>query len=135
MNTIVPTLNGPYELRGELQIVTAHGLLVATHTEAWLCRCGQSQNKPYCDGSHSRVSFRDDSSPQAAEPASRPGQAGVLRIGLRVNGPLRIEGACEVRHPTVGLIFAGEQTALCRCGQSPKKPFCDGTHRQIGFVA
>jgi 3-phenylpropionate/trans-cinnamate dioxygenase ferredoxin subunit len=34
-----------------------------------------------------------------------------------------------------GLVFAGEQTALCRCGRSAKKPFCDGTHRQIGFVA
>jgi CDGSH-type Zn-finger protein len=134
MNTIVPTINGPYEVHGELEIVAADGRLLARKTEAWLCRCGQSASKPYCDGSHERVGFRDDGQPQTVSivPAAA---GGVLRIGLRVNGPLRIEGRCEVHHPAAGLLFAGEQTALCRCGQSAKKPFCDGTHRQTGFVA
>jgi CDGSH-type Zn-finger protein len=135
MNTIVPTTNGPYEFRGELEIVTAEGQLVAKETEAWLCRCGRSASKPYCDGSHEKTGFRDDSGPQPEHTVAQPSASGVLRVGLRVNGPLRIEGRCEVRHPVTGLIFAGEQTALCRCGQSAKKPFCDGTHRQVGFVA
>jgi CDGSH-type Zn-finger protein len=135
MNTIVPTIHGPYEFRGELQIVTAAGDVLSEMTEAWLCRCGHSASKPYCDGSHTRMEFRDDSQPQPEAPAAQPGASGVLRIGLRVNGPLRIEGRCEVRHPVAGLIFTGEQTALCRCGQSAKKPFCDGTHRHAGFVA
>ena len=134
MNTIIPTADGPYEVRGEIQIVTADGKLVASEAETWLCRCGQSANKPYCDGSHKR-GFHDASQPKpAASPAQAAG-SGALRVGLRVNGPLRIEGACEVRHPVAGLIFAGQQTALCRCGQSANKPFCDGTHRSVGFVA
>jgi len=135
MNTIVPTLHGPYEVRGELEIVTADGQGLTETKEAWLCRCGQSATKPYCDGSHTRTEFRDHSEPQPQASAAQPGANAVLRIGLRVNGPLRIEGPCQVLHPVAGLIFAGEQTALCRCGQSAKKPFCDGTHRHIGFVA
>jgi CDGSH-type Zn-finger protein len=135
MNTIIATTDGPYELRGTLEIVTADGKLLARETEAWLCRCGQSANKPYCDGSHKKTGFRDTSNPQPESPGGQPAASGTLRVGLRVNGPLRIEGRCELRHPVVGLIFTGEQTALCRCGQSGKKPFCDGTHRQIGFIA
>ncbi len=135
MNTIVPTTHGPYECRGELEIVTADGQVLSAATEAWLCRCGQSATKPHCDGSHTKTGFRDDSQPQPEAPPVQPGASGVLRIGLRVNGPLRIEGSCEVRDPVAGLIFAGEQTALCRCGRSAKKPFCDGTHRQVGFIA
>jgi CDGSH-type Zn-finger protein len=133
-NIIVPTIDGPYELHGELEIVTADGRLVAKETETWLCRCGGSASKPYCDGSHEKTGFHDDSQPQTVA-STQFAAGGVLRIGLRVNGPLRIEGPCEVRHPAGGLLFAGEQTALCRCGQSGKKPFCDGTHRQTGFVA
>jgi CDGSH-type Zn-finger protein len=56
-------------------------------------------------------------------------------VTLRSNGPLRLDGHFEVRHPSSGLICAGGETALCRCGQSAKKPFCDGTHRQVGFTA
>ena len=128
MNTIIPTADGPYEVRGEIEIVTADGKLVASEAETWLCRCGQSANKPYCDGSH-KHGFHDASQPKpAASPAQAAG-SGALRVGLRVNGPLRIEGACEVRHPVAGLIFAGEQR------HRANKPFCDGMHRSVGFVA
>jgi len=135
MNTIIATTNGPYELRGNLEIVDAEGKLLAKETQAWLCRCGQSANKPYCDDSHAKTGFRDTSNPEPQSADAHSADSGVLRVRLRVNGPLRIEGDCEVHHAAVGLIFAGEQTALCRCGQSGKKPFCDGTHRQVGFIA
>ena len=135
MNTILVTTNGPLECRGELQIVSMEGKPVGAETHTWLCRCGQSANKPYCDGSHGRTGFRDAAAPQPARPMSEPGQSGALRVTLRTNGPLRVDGPVEVSHPVVGLIFAGLETALCRCGQSKNKPFCDGTHRQVGFVA
>ena len=135
MNTIMVTSNGPLECRGEITIVNADGVVLANETETWLCRCGQSANKPYCDSSHRTAGFRDASTAPAAQPSAEPGPAGVLRVTLRSNGPLRLDGRCEVQHPAVGLIFAGSETALCRCGQSGKKPFCDGTHRQVGFTA
>ena len=81
----------------------------------------------------SRTGFTDSSAPPAS--AEMVAEAGPLRMTLRPNGPLQLDGPCEVRHPASGLIFAGRQTALCRCGQSKTKPFCDGTHRNVGFAA
>ena len=135
MNTIIVTTNGPLECRGELQIVSMEGEPVGSETHGWLCRCGQSGSKPYCDGSHERTGFRDTGAPKPAQPMGEPSQSGALRVTLRSNGPLRLDGPVEINHPIVGLIFAGKETALCRCGQSKNKPFCDGTHRQVGFVA
>lgn len=134
MNTILVTTDGPLECRGLLEIIDAQGNLVASENETWLCRCGASANKPYCDGSHRRVEFKDATVPQAAATSTAPSDVPAVRVTLRANGPLRLDGQCEVIHPTAGVIFAGDQTALCRCGQSAKKPFCDGTHRQIGFT-
>ena len=57
------------------------------------------------------------------------------KITIQANGSMRIEGDFEIVDPTgtpYGL--AGRTTVtLCRCGQSNNKPFCDGTHRKIGF--
>jgi CDGSH-type Zn-finger protein len=61
-----------------------------------------------------------------------------LVIRCRPNGPLVIEGPVTVVdhlgnpfpiNPDKPLV------ALCRCGQSGKKPFCDGTHKTCGFIA
>jgi CDGSH-type Zn-finger protein len=52
------------------------------------------------------------------------------------NGPIRIEGEFEICDPagqTFGL--AGRTAiALCRCGHSANKPFCDGSHNRMGFA-
>ena len=59
-------------------------------------------------------------------------------IHVRRNGPYRIEGNDEV---TVvdwegkAYTFDRLPIALCRCGGSTRKPFCDGTHSKIGFQA
>jgi len=55
------------------------------------------------------------------------------RIKVTKNGPLLVEGGCSLRNSD-GKELAGPGTyALCRCGSSGKKPFCDGTHIKIGF--
>jgi CDGSH iron-sulfur domain-containing protein 3 len=52
------------------------------------------------------------------------------------NGPLYIEGAFTIVTASgKELPVEGNKVALCRCGASVKKPFCDGAHRQIGFAA
>jgi len=50
--------NGPLLLRGHLRVLGADGTQLAELERAALCRCGNSQNKPFCDGSHARVGFR-----------------------------------------------------------------------------
>ena len=54
---IEPQVNGPLQIRGNLEITSGTGRMVARVTTARLCRCGGSQNKPFCDGSHARNGF------------------------------------------------------------------------------
>ncbi|HEV3204012.1 MAG TPA: CDGSH iron-sulfur domain-containing protein [Gemmataceae bacterium] len=59
-------------------------------------------------------------------------------IRCRENGPLILEGAVMVMDHlgNAFVIPPGKETvALCRCGHSNNKPFCDGSHRQCGFQA
>lgn len=55
--TITPTENGPYEVTGEVRIVAPDGTELRQTARAFLCRCGQSGNKPFCDGTHRRVDW------------------------------------------------------------------------------
>ncbi len=52
--------NGPLRLEGDMTIVDAEGKVfgLAGRTVISLCRCGASENKPFCDGSHARVGFQ-----------------------------------------------------------------------------
>jgi CDGSH iron-sulfur domain-containing protein 3 len=57
---------------------------------------------------------------------------------LRPNGPLVIEGPftlADAEGNLFSLTTGKPVIALCRCGQSSKKPFCDGTHKTCGFVS
>jgi CDGSH-type Zn-finger protein len=49
------------------------------------------------------------------------------------NGPLMVHGTIEVKGKDGSLSTKGAVTAFCRCGASANKPFCDGSHRKIGF--
>jgi uncharacterized Fe-S cluster protein YjdI len=55
--SVEPMPDGPLFVRGRLRIVDADGNLVREDTRLALCRCGASENKPFCDGSHRRVGF------------------------------------------------------------------------------
>jgi CDGSH-type Zn-finger protein len=62
MPTKVTALNnGPLRIEGEFEISDATGQLfgLAGRTVISLCRCGQSANKPFCDGRHSLIGFAD----------------------------------------------------------------------------
>jgi len=52
--------NGPLRLEGEMTICDAEGkpFGLAGRTVISLCRCGHSENKPFCDGSHARHGFQ-----------------------------------------------------------------------------
>jgi CDGSH-type Zn-finger protein/uncharacterized Fe-S cluster protein YjdI len=55
---IDPELNGPLVVRGNLEIISGTGRVVARVTKARLCRCGGSANKPFCDNTHARIGFK-----------------------------------------------------------------------------
>ena len=59
-------------------------------------------------------------------------------ITVRLNGPYRIQGPVKIVDVDGNEFQAPsdkEFIALCRCGHSSTKPFCDGTHRTVGFQA
>ena len=51
------------------------------------------------------------------------------------NGPLVVNGPVELKDADGKLYPVKERIALCRCGGSTTKPFCDGTHSRNGFAA
>lgn len=61
-----------------------------------------------------------------------------VTIRVRNNGPLLVEGQvtiCDAAGNPFPINKDKPAIALCRCGQSSKKPFCDGSHNRCGFVA
>ena len=58
-----------------------------------------------------------------------------VKIEVLKNGPYIVTGPLELRDASGQVYPAKERMALCRCGASTNKPFCDGTHSRIGFQA
>lgn len=52
---------------------------------------------------------------------------------LRPNGPLKVRGPVTVRRADGEGLARSNDLALCRCGHSGTKPFCDGTHKLVPF--
>jgi len=55
--SVVPTPDGPLHVSGEFAIRGDDDGSVFRGTDVWLCRCGHSGNKPFCDGTHARIGF------------------------------------------------------------------------------
>src|SRR3982751_951624 len=56
--TIEATPNGPYLATGAVELRDSDGRILPTKGKAWLCRCGASTKKPFCDGTHSKIGFQ-----------------------------------------------------------------------------
>lgn len=53
--------NGPYEVKGAVQLLDGNrSEFKLTEEPIYLCRCGQSANKPFCDGSHKTSGFKSE---------------------------------------------------------------------------
>ncbi len=206
METTKPTIecaeNGPYLVKGLEDLRTSEEHPIPTKKVMALCRCGASENKPFCDGTHSTIGFngekqegrtpdRRDSyegkevtlhdnrslcshrghcTDHAAtvwklksEPWIDPDGAGTEEIIKTVrmcpsgalsysidgvehrdieydpavtvskDGPYEVTGGIDLLDVEWGEGASQEHYALCRCGASKNKPFCDGTHWSIEF--
>ena len=60
-----------------------------------------------------------------------------MKVKLRVDGPIMLESNGQAKLTKNGqeTPIPGSVVALCRCGQSKKMPFCDGSHAKAGFKA
>ncbi len=135
-NQVTIACDGPFYLRGNLMMPAAPGgeaSSAGTARRMALCRCGGSSNKPFCDGSHHRVGFRDSGAVGTAGPGDGKPFDGALQITPIANGPLVLKGRFALVAGTGRVAWSGTTTALCRCGQSKNKPFCDASHREAGF--
>jgi CDGSH-type Zn-finger protein/uncharacterized Fe-S cluster protein YjdI len=134
-NVVTSGPNGPLYLRGDIELKAADGSLEVRDTRVALCRCGATKSRPWCDGSHWDTDFRDGGRLGVGDPppAEPPPASGPLRVRFGAGGPLFLEG------PFVLASRRGEEhrdlgeAALCRCGASRNKPFCDGSHTETSL--
>lgn len=152
--TVSAVADGPLYLHGDVEIRSPTGGALLEDTRVALCRCGRSENEPLCDGSHTRVFNAEGVTEEAAVAAgndrndrtaeghadepekadderSANGDNG-LTATLAPNGPVLLDGSFDLRSGNEEST-ARAGGALCRCGASANKPFCDGTHAEIGF--
>jgi len=132
VNTVNVAYNGPLFVRGQLTIENAPADAPGLAFRAALCRCGKSANKPYCDNSHVKEGFSDYGA-VGETGADEPGAGGELSIKPIKDGPLMLGGNLTIRNSSGRDAWQGKRVALCRCGESENKPFCDGTHKRAGF--
>ena len=127
--------NGPLLVHADAELIGADGQTLLTDTRMALCRCGRSDNKPLCDGSHDGE-FEDDGhiAVDQLTVSNEDGDEGPLRIRATKDGPFVVEGPVTIEGAD-GEEIEGHRGALCRCGASGSKPFCDGSHAHLSFEA
>ena len=200
--TIRPELNGPYLIHNLQKMTNSKGETLNVRHVLALCRCGGSNLKPYCDGTHARIGFTSEKSPDrtpdrldsyegdgitvldnrgtcchfgnctdhlpevfhnkgepfvtaTGAPADQiidivsqcpSGALGYVRDGKTYEGEKReaeifvsgnasyyVRGGIELEGERMNEGASREHYALCRCGHSKNKPFCDGTHWYVKF--
>lgn len=135
-NTITIAPDGPLYLRGDIEIQNAEGETLLEDTRVAICRCGKSENKPLCDNTHQQIDFEapagfDKTKLQSADEKNSSTKKLILK--LMENGPILLEGAYRINSIAGQSVNSSKNTAFCRCGKSISKPFCDGTHKDVGF--
>lgn len=200
--TIRPEVDGPYIVRNLRKLTNSKGETLRVRPIVALCRCGGSNIKPYCDGTHARIGFCSIKSPERTpdradryegkeitvldnrgtcchfgnctdnlpavfhhetEPfvtadgapaedieaivrACPSGALGFIKNGTAYEGEERepeifvahnasyyVRGGIELEGEPMNKGALREHYALCRCGQSKNKPFCDGSHWYAHF--
>lgn len=136
-NVITINKDGPLYIYGEMVIQDSNGNIVLQDTRVALCRCGKSRNKPLCDNSHITSNFKAATSYDAERLKSviAEGEGGELSIKVLENAPYVMEGNYTLSGSETGSTNISKKMRFCRCGGSSTKPFCDGTHKKIGFSA
>ncbi|MFK5913684.1 MAG: CDGSH iron-sulfur domain-containing protein [Woeseiaceae bacterium] len=135
-NSIMVRANGPLICKSDIDItlVDANNKLLLKEKEFALCRCGLSKTKPFCDGTHKTSNnempqnFIDDR--EETIDSNEP-----IKIMVKENAMYSISGGFTLFSRDGLSKTTRKKAALCRCGFSGNKPFCDGQHKTCNFSA
>ena len=129
-NELLVTNGGPLTMTGNIRLINEDGSVTNTNSLS-LCRCGASKSKPFCDDQHLEIEFFDNGAVQQLSdwmPVTRPQ---TISVTVVENGPLKFRGYLRI-HNKKGQECITMRGALCRCGKSSKKPFCDSSQGCAG---
>lgn len=127
-NTVQPIADGPLYVHADMTVNGKSG----RGYRAAFCRCGASRLMPYCDNSHREVGFHDAGNVAVSQP-SKAAEDGKLVINTIPDGPLMIQGPFTLVDVAGHEVCVHSGAAMCRCGASNMKPYCDGSHTFSGF--
>lgn len=156
--TIRPEADGPYIVRNLRKLTNSKGETLRVRPVVALCRCGvelQAVLRRHAR-SHRFLQLKVDGSdtPDGAQPeeieaivrACPSGALGFVKDGAKYDGERReaeiyvaenasyyVRGGIDLEGEPMNKGALHEHYALCRCGQSKNKPFCDGSHWYAGF--
>lgn len=125
-NSLLVTSGGPLKLTGNITLIDEDGTVTQSNNLN-LCRCGASKSKPLCDDQHLEIEFFDSGTVSQLSdwmPVTRPQNITVTCVK---DGPLKFRGYLRIYNKR-GQECITMSGALCRCGKSSKKPFCDAKH-------
>jgi len=129
-NTVTIKSNGPLVIRGRVKVINSSDKVLAEGDEVYLCRCGASQNPPFCDGSHKTSHFADSTEINDAKTEPLLTDAPLV-ITVRDNAMLIAKGPMLIQNQSGTSHTTRNKAAFCRCGASANKPFCDSSHKSI----
>jgi CDGSH-type Zn-finger protein/uncharacterized Fe-S cluster protein YjdI len=129
-NIIKLVVDGPLYITGNIQLILDNGEIYHKDTRIALCRCGASENKPFCDNGHLAIDFKENGNVFSSKSESEI-KTGQLKVSISSNQSYVVKGPMEIRDCHDRICFKGIKTILCGCGTSKKKPFCDGSHNYL----
>jgi len=136
-NSIMVRPNGPLICKGdtEITLLNANEEVILKDKEFALCRCGLSSNKPFCDGSHKTMEQDMTQSFSDEREEDITAMVDGLTITVKENAMYSIKGPVTIFSRDGLHKTTRTKGALCRCGHSENKPFCDTKHKKCGFIA
>ena len=134
-NSIMVRPDGPLIAKSDTNILVQDGEenVIENSQDIALCRCGGSSNKPFCDGSHKSNGFSAGQTFVDERSEEIAGLHAELVISVKENAMLAIKGPVTIFSRDGKSVTTRGKAALCRCGHSKKKPFCDISHKKCDF--
>ncbi|MEM7009681.1 MAG: CDGSH iron-sulfur domain-containing protein [Thermodesulfobacteriota bacterium] len=122
--------DGPLGIENLDTLTDAQGEELEIKSRMALCRCGGSQNMPFCDGTHKKIGFTNQVEKADSDKENDEGRRSI-RVFL--DGPYEVSEDIALNINDEDGVSNQDPYYLCRCGASENKPFCDGSHKKINF--